>query len=242
MNEEGIWDNLSEDYLNQFYTTEYILLPAILEELKDVKNKSILDLGCGVGYFSEIFLEKNARVVGLDSSKKMIKIAKTKNKKINYILGNAENLSEYSNEKFDYVLAVMFFCCVDNSQRFERIFSEIKKALKEDGEIIVVDYHPRGYKDIDTYLLKHKIPESFNYFNSPQRFKVELRNKKDKLLKFFDFHWRLEDYGKIADNLNLWIEKIKGLRPTANLEINNKNVLDYFKRDPVYMLLKLSKR
>jgi protein-L-isoaspartate O-methyltransferase len=52
-----IWDALSTDYKNQFYTTEYILQPAILKELNKAKNKAVLDLGCGSGYFTNILYE-----------------------------------------------------------------------------------------------------------------------------------------------------------------------------------------
>ncbi|MHA1718034.1 MAG: class I SAM-dependent methyltransferase [Promethearchaeota archaeon] len=235
-----IWNNLSEDYENQFYITEYILLPAVLNELNDAKGKSVLDVGCGTGYFSEILYRKGAHVIGLDSSEKMIEIAKTRNPEIKYVNGEAENLSEYIkyiNKKFDYVIIVMFFCCVDNRSNFEKIFNEVKKVLKENGKIIIIDYHPKGYKNLDTFLLKHKFPENFNYLNSPQKFKVELRNKKDKLLKFSDFHWKLEDYKEIAKKLNLQIEKIKELKSNQDLKIHGKNVLSCFQKNSIYMLL-----
>lgn len=237
MEQKNIWDDLSKDYENHFYTTEYILLPAVLDELKDIRGKNVLDLGCGTGYFSDILYRKNTNITCVDSSEKMINISKEKNKDIKYILGEAENLSKYVDEKFDYVLMVMFFCCVDNRSNFKKIFSEVKKVLKENGKIIIVDYHPAGYNNLDTFLLKPKFPQNFNYLNSPKKFEVVLRSKKDKLLKFFDFYWRIEDYEEIANKLNLHIEKIKELKPKQDLKIHGENVLDYFYKNPVYMSL-----
>lgn len=60
------------------------------------RGKSILDIGCGVGQFTPMFLNKFDRVVGLDPSKKFIQVARKADHNIEYIVGWGEtfNLDE----------------------------------------------------------------------------------------------------------------------------------------------------
>ena len=56
--------------------------------------KNILDIGCGTGLFIKYFSEKyNSKILGIDSSKHMLKIAKKKNKskKIKFKLQKLES-------------------------------------------------------------------------------------------------------------------------------------------------------
>ena len=50
---------------------------------KPLKNINILDIGCGGGLLSEPMCRLGANVVGIDASKKNIKVAKFHAKKIN---------------------------------------------------------------------------------------------------------------------------------------------------------------
>ena len=60
-----------------------------LENITEVKNTKILDIGCGGGLLSEELAKKGASVTGIDASGKTIKIAKNhakeSNLKIEYI-------------------------------------------------------------------------------------------------------------------------------------------------------------
>src|SRR3990167_10924660 len=64
-------------------------------------GNSILDIGCGYGEFTPIFLQKFERVVGLDPVSAYIQKAKLANNKIEYIEGFGETFS--LDEKFDTI-------------------------------------------------------------------------------------------------------------------------------------------
>lgn len=49
-----------------------------IKKFSNIKNKLILDIGCGGGIFSYSMAMHNAKVIGIDPSKKLIKIAKKK--------------------------------------------------------------------------------------------------------------------------------------------------------------------
>lgn len=48
----------------------------IVDELIEVKNKVVLDLGCGGGRYALSVYQRAKKVIGIDISEKMIKIAK----------------------------------------------------------------------------------------------------------------------------------------------------------------------
>ncbi len=64
-----------------------LLLPLIKEFLSLLpKNPKVLDLGCGTGHESMRLHNEGATVVGIDFSSESIRIAKSKNKDINFFL------------------------------------------------------------------------------------------------------------------------------------------------------------
>lgn len=239
--DKNIWDELSDQYGENFLTREYIFLPALLKTLKEIENKKILDLGCGTGYFSEILHRRGAAVTGVDWSSKMLGIAKSRSKTINYLVGDALNLSALYGQKFDYVIMVMVFCCVSDRKKFNTIFKEVGKILKNNGRLIIIDYHPCGFVDLGTPILKHQMPKNFQYFKGPQKFLVTLKNRAGKDLSFFDYSWTLSDYADAIKKTNLIIEDIQEPRLNKLITLGKSN-LRYFKNNPVFMMIKCQKR
>ena len=114
----------------------------------------------------------------------------------------------------------MFLCCIDNFSCFKKIFNEIEKLIKDDGELIIIDYHPRGHQDFSTHILTHTFPENFNYFDSPQKFSVKLRNKNNDFLLFSDYHWTLTDYLTAVKQGGFIITNIFEPKPDKNILIS----------------------
>jgi len=48
--------------------SDYLCRPYILEELGEIKNLRVADIGCGEGYLSRILASKGAKVTSLDIS------------------------------------------------------------------------------------------------------------------------------------------------------------------------------
>ena len=106
-NQEDLFDEYAYDWWNK--TGNYKLLhnlnPLRLEYISsrlEIKNKKILDIGCGGGILSEELSKMGAKVTGIDSSKKSINIAKKHAKEqgleIEYINGSildASSLGSY---------------------------------------------------------------------------------------------------------------------------------------------------
>lgn len=97
----------------------------------DLKNKSIIDVGCGGGLLCEKLISKDTRVKGIDMSKNAIEIAKThqtiNNLKIDYELINLEDLINKSDERYDALTCLELIEHVPNPEKLIKDCVEITK-------------------------------------------------------------------------------------------------------------------
>jgi len=98
------------------------------------ENANVLEIGCGTG---DLLACINARKkVGIDYSRNMIGIAKTKYPSINFMEMEAENLN--FKEKFDYVILSNLIGYLEDIQK---VFAELKKVCHPHSKIIVTYYN-----------------------------------------------------------------------------------------------------
>ena len=92
------------DYMNNKISlgSHYIIKILALKQLVLRENMMILDACCGTGDFVRILSKSGLRVIGLDFSKEMIKIAKSKNPHGVFIHGDVTDLAFGENE-FDVI-------------------------------------------------------------------------------------------------------------------------------------------
>jgi len=107
---------------------------------KNIKNKKILDLGCGTGRISRYLAQKGALVTGLDL-KEMIEVAKQENPHpgINYIAGSMYKIN-LSKNYFDYILSVASIAvCCNTKKKLKNTFSNCYNSLKHEGSILLME-------------------------------------------------------------------------------------------------------
>lgn len=120
---------------------DVIEIPIFRKMMPDVKNKKILDLGCGYGENDLYFKEQGASyVLGTDISTHMIKIANEKNKidGVEYRELAMEDISSL-NEKFDIVISSLAFHYVSD---FDGLVKNIYNVLTDDGILVFSQEHP----------------------------------------------------------------------------------------------------
>lgn len=117
---------------------EWHVLKALLPELRD---KSILDLGCGFGWHCRFAREQQASaVIGVDISEKMHQKARemTEDPSITYIKMPIEDIN-FSEAQFDVVISSLSFHYVKS---FEVICKKVYKFLKPEGSFVFSVEHP----------------------------------------------------------------------------------------------------
>ncbi len=135
----------------------------ISECLRD--GKSALDIGCGNGYSTIKFAERNPNIniIGLDYSEQMIKYAKkylAKKKpgiknRIDFIVGDVLNLSNLVGRKFDFVVSERCLINLENWAQQKKALLEIKKVLKQNGRIILCENVREGLARLNK--LRHSL-------------------------------------------------------------------------------------
>lgn len=192
------------------YLHPYVMFPALLKEFSNVKDKYILDLGCGSGTLSNELYKKGANVIGIDQSKQWIDFAKSKyseNKKLKFLTMDGSKL-KFQDKKFDFVLMNMVLLNVENKKQLEKIFKEISKVLKPNGKLIFSDLHPLCLMVPKTTCEEQKYLKGFSYFKDKSMFESIATLSDKSKIKFTDVHWTLETYTLFLLRSKMYIEKI----------------------------------
>lgn len=146
-NEIAIYDDLSffDNYIElrnaENNYNDLIEQPIVFDLVGDVKNKAVLDIGCGYGAMTVKLADAGAKsVVGLDVSEKMVSKAKVENQRDNiiYRILSAENLSEL-NESFDLVVSCLAIHYIED---FNKLFSDIYAHMNDNATLVFSMEHP----------------------------------------------------------------------------------------------------
>ena len=147
MAQQNIYDNETffEGYKkireNEVNANNLFEIPALFSMMPNLKDKIILDLGCGFGEHCKRFVESGAKkIIGIDISEKMLEIAKQENadSKITYINMPMENIWQL-NEKFDVVVSSLAFHYVED---FSGVVKNIYDMLNENGVFLFSQENP----------------------------------------------------------------------------------------------------
>ena len=119
-----------------------------LQFLKIKPNETLLDVGCGSGFFSDLAFEKGADVTGIDASKQLIQQAKRRNDSIKFLTGEMEELP-FADNTFNIVCGFNSFQYATN---IKNAFSETKKVLKDKGKFVVMIWGNKEDCETATYM------------------------------------------------------------------------------------------
>jgi len=208
---------------NIFYKALFNLSNDFYEHLKkNIKNKDVLDYGCGIGIVTEkVFNYEPKNIIGIDISDKSILIAKKRSEELNldikYQVQNCESTNMPS-ESFDIIYGSGILHHLD----LVKSTTELNRLLKKNGSMVfieplgtnpliniyrkltpgsrTIDEHPFGNKDFD--FIKNTLGEiSIKYYGFMSLIFFTFYKNPSKSLVF-----------KIATNLDNWIFKYKFFR------------------------------
>ena len=195
------------DKMNNFISlgTHYFIKKTALKNLKIKSGSYVLDLCCGTGDFTKIIskISPKAKVVGLDNSVKMLKLAKLKNPNKVFMQGDCTSLP--FKDDFDFITVGFGLRNIENRQK---AISEIYKALKNGGKFLHLDFgNHNALSNIFDFIVPFVVkllgsnPESYNYllnskkeYPEPDELIKEFENYGFKLYKRQDFIFGVISY------------------------------------------------
>lgn len=243
------YDKIAKDYLNAVLNhigKKYNQSPSVFTLCGDVNGKRVLDVGCGSGYYSELFKKKGAlKVVGIDVSEKQIQLARQRADSqdfgIEYIVGDAFNYDFSKLGKFDIAIAVFSLFYADSVGGLENVLLSIKKALDVDGILVALVENPENPL-IEDERVRYgtRITSEKERLVDGDKLKVELFDADSKkACEFFSNYYSRESYEKSLRKAGF--KEISWHKPVVSGEGVKKYGTDFWnamKDNPTFMCVR----
>jgi Methylase involved in ubiquinone/menaquinone biosynthesis len=222
-----IWDSMAYDYdifssSNESYSNR-IEWPCIENILPDLRNKRILDIGCGSGRYSFIFDKyKPNNITGIDISKVMIDLAnkqRPKESKTVFYQSSIEEIDSLNLGKYDFAFSSTASHYFTN---LEKAFSTVFKYLVGNGVFILSAMHPIYTA---SYPLHSKEDWVFRYLDKNKREYIQpwtKRSKQEVKEICYSFQYTISDYYNSLCKVGFRIKSIQEPEPPY----------EWFKKDP----------
>ena len=91
-------------------------LSLLLKLMQPDSGSSLLDVGCGTGYFSRQFQAQGLTVTGIDPDSAALSYASAQDDAIEYLQGSATALA-FADDSYDYVTAITSLCFIEDYQQ-----------------------------------------------------------------------------------------------------------------------------
>lgn len=120
--------------------------------LPDLENKSVLDAGCGTGYFCVLAQKKGAeKIVGVDFSPAMLDIAKA-NCPVGDFFCSDISTFKLSSQHYDVIICALVLGHIEHDLP---VLTNLANMLRGNGELILTDFHP--------YQTQHQAKRTFRH-------------------------------------------------------------------------------
>jgi len=216
----------------------YIVAPAILEMIGPANGKEILDLYCGAGYFSRRLASLGAKVTAVDSSERLIGIAREINDRerfrIEYAVTEPTDLSVIEDSVFDDIVCNMGMMSIRD---MSGTVAELARLVKLGGRFIFSIVHPCfcmpdacWIRDPDGKLLYEAVDNYFSERWWPSELVSPIRERSK--IK----HRTLSSYVNALSARGFNVRRITEPRPSSDVLIL-KPQLEVFDRVPAAMVI-----
>eukprot|EP00028_Trichosphaerium_sp_Am-I-7-wt_P011373 CAMPEP_0168524052 /NCGR_PEP_ID=MMETSP0405-20121227/10400_1 /TAXON_ID=498012 /ORGANISM="Trichosphaerium sp, Strain Am-I-7 wt" /LENGTH=256 /DNA_ID=CAMNT_0008546145 /DNA_START=20 /DNA_END=790 /DNA_ORIENTATION=+ len=129
---------------------KYFEIPTVLRHICDLNNKTVLDMGCGVGKYCRLFIQLGAKsIVGYDISSQMIQRAKRMTgpvlDNISYHVGDVSHRKKWGS--FDVVTCIWAILMIQKDTDFVSAFKNAYDNLNEGGQFYLFEIMHPGTED-----------------------------------------------------------------------------------------------
>jgi len=125
------------------YYLAYRDLPSLFSQ--HVTGKKALDFGCGTGRSTRFLKDHGFAAGGVDIAREMVQKARALDAEGDYQILPEGDLGGIEDGSFDLVLSAFTFDNVPTTEKKVRMFTELKRVLRDDGRIISLVSTPDIY-------------------------------------------------------------------------------------------------
>jgi len=210
--------------------------PVLISLLGDLKNTSVLDLGCGEATLAPYLFEQGcASYHGIDGSENMVKLAKKHLDAYENVLIERDYIEmfPYPEAEYDWVISRLAFHYIED---INSIFKCIAQSLKPGGRFVFSAEHPvitsnhtggGGAAPRQDWTVDR-------YFQTGQRKLSWLGGE------VFKYHRTIEDYFQALLNAGFKVDQLKESKPDPKL-FKDKKLLERRSRVPLFIFFAAQK-
>jgi ubiquinone/menaquinone biosynthesis C-methylase UbiE len=239
-------------------TQKDLILPELLKffPVESAKNKRILDLGCGTGFFLKEYIQQNGpenKSLGIDIDSELLELANQNLKNlvekgaVNFMKSDATNLQGIGDKSFDVVLSVESIPNIENLKAFAK---EVSRVLVSGGKFVCVVNHPafRIPQSSDWYFNK-EIPAQGRVvykYKTAHAIKIDMnpgtKNAKDKIYTY-TFHRPFEEYLNTFTKSGLTFSFMKEISSTKLSQTGPRQIQEDTARKeiPLFLFMEFKK-
>jgi SAM-dependent methyltransferase len=221
---ESIYDLIAEKWARDEPKVHDDLIgrPLVLEMVRRLgKDKIVLDCGCGDGNVCRLVSPFVDRVIGVDSSSRMLAEAQKRSghlQNVAYIRGRLENLGSYvGSETIDICLALYAVCCIASIRDLRRVFRQIHSVLKPGGYAIIQIPHPLDGLLQEPSSWFEEVDELGSYFRAGELIRRKLKTVDGEWLLVARYHYPISSYFTAISSSGLLIMDL--LEPKPSKEV-----------------------
>lgn len=112
-------------------------------------DRTVLDIGCGIGRLEAALSPLSAAVIGIDISPGMIAHARTRCRRfpnVRLVLGSGHDLAGIADDSIDLVVLVdtVPYLVLSEGELAGRYFAEISRTLRAGGDVVILNF---SYRD-----------------------------------------------------------------------------------------------
>ncbi len=226
------YDKLAKSYHEKIDTkphNAYYDRPAVQALIPDVKNKIILDAGCGTGAYVEWLIQNGAIAYGFDASEKILKFAKERVGKKAILFNKCfeDEFSFLEDNFFDGIISALAISYVED---LDNLFSKFNTVLKEGGWFVFSTEHPffkYDYFKLDNYFQSKKVTTPWTGF--------------DKEVLMTSYYHSLSSITEALSKNGFMIERVVEPKPTKEFEKVDKKGYDNLMKFPLFICFKAVK-
>ncbi|MHA7733147.1 class I SAM-dependent methyltransferase [Nitrosopumilus sp. S6] len=197
----NLYKSIQENFLEEFFKKKFS------------EKDTILDLGCGIGYYSKLMAKTKAKIIGVDPNKQFIDIAKNNPKEVEFHvseIGNVDSLDWLEKDSIDFVFmsdALLFYFVPPNPKQkyeIENLLTSIKRVLKANGRLFSLE--PHGVFFLKPWLGELENP--FTIITEYNKKKFDITPNLSHMIKsFLEGGFTLRDFKELYSKENIIDDK-----------------------------------